>query len=206
MSIATPIPQTLGSFAFPIEAVRRFSVAEYQRLTEIGILTEDDPVELLEGLIVYKMPKKPRHDATIDMLSEILWRVLPPGWFPRTQNTLITADSAPEPDVVVARGRPRDYIHRHPTAQDVALVIEVAESSIDRDWEKCRIYAHAGVTCYWIVDLNANRLEIFNEPDVAAGRFRLHVAAASEAHVSLPIPETATITLDLKELLSPQAE
>ena len=79
--------------------MRRFSVAEYERIGNTGILTEDDSVELLEGLIVEKMTKNPRHDATIDVLVQLLFRLLPAGWFPRVQNVLLTGDSAPEPDV-----------------------------------------------------------------------------------------------------------
>src|SRR5947209_3668082 len=108
--------------------VRRFSVAEYERIGNAGILTEDDSVELLEGLIVEKMTKNPRHDATIDVLVQLLFRLLPAGWFPRVQNVLLTGDSALEPDIVIARGKPQDYGNKHPMAADVALVVEVAES------------------------------------------------------------------------------
>src|SRR5436190_3998227 len=115
----------LGEPAFP---VRRFTVAEYLRLGETGILTEDDRVELLEGLIVQKVTRIPRHDATIDILAELLRRLLPAAWYPRDQKVLLTNDSAPEPDLAIVRGQPRDYWTKHPIAADAALVIEVSES------------------------------------------------------------------------------
>jgi Uma2 family endonuclease len=206
MSIATPSAPVTTDFAVPPFAVRRFSVAEYQRLTEIGMLTEDDSVELLEGWIVRKMTKNPRHDATIDMLSEILWRLLPAGWFPRTQNVLITPDSAPEPDVVIAQGRPQDYVDHHPTPRDVALVIEVAESSLDRDWQKRGIYARAGVAVYWIVDLNADRLEVFTEPDIVAEQFQRHEQLRSSSLANISLPTGEIVTLALADILQTPAE
>jgi Uma2 family endonuclease len=200
MSIAElQTPQ--AEFDVPPFAVRRFSVAEYQRLTEIGLLGEDDSIELLEGWIVKKMTKNPRHDATIDILSKMLWRLLPAGWFPRTQNVLVTADSAPEPDVVIARGDPQDYLDRHPQADDVALVIEVAESTIDRDWEKCRIYAHAGVSQYWIVDLNSNCLEVFTEPDRVAGSFGKREQLTANASATFALPEGARVSVNVSDIL-----
>jgi Uma2 family endonuclease len=137
-----PAPDQPSEVAFP---VRRFSVAEYERIGDAGILTEDDSVELLEGLIVEKMTKTPRHDAMIDLLVQLLSRQLPLGWFPRAQNVLVTSDSAPEPDVVVAQGDPQRYWNKHPKAADIALVIEVAESSLQRDRRKRRIYARADI-------------------------------------------------------------
>jgi Uma2 family endonuclease len=188
-------------FDVPPLGVRRFTVEEYERLAEIGILCEDDSVELLEGLIVKKMTKYPLHDATIDILTRLFGRLLPDGWFLRIQNVLRTPDSEPEPDVVITRGLPQDYRRRHPTAQDVALVIEVAESSLERDWKKCRLYARAGVGQYWIVDLNANRLEIFTQPDSTAGKFARHESLSPPASASFPLSSGESVTLALPDFL-----
>ena len=206
MSTVLPPDFDSAGFGEPSFPVRRFSVAEYQRLGEAGILTEDDSVELLEGLIVPKMTKYPRHDGTIDQLAMLLAALLPAGWYPRIQNVLITSDSAPEPDVVVTRGAPRDYWRRHPTAADVALVIEVAESSLARDWEKRRIYAHAGVSNYWIVDLINDRLEVFTEPDTAAGRFNRHECWQAPSSVVLSLPTGESITLNLTDVIPTAGE
>jgi len=180
--------------AFP---ARRFSVAEYEQIGRAGILTEDDSVELLEGLIVEKMTKYPPHDSTIDILAELLWRLLPMGWFPRAQNVFVTSDSEPEPDLVVTRGRPQNYMKRHPVAGDVALIIEVAESSIHRDRRKRKIYARAGVAQYWIFDLNSGHIEMYAEPNAAAAEYQRRVMVDVATVVSFTLPEGGTVTLPL---------
>jgi len=184
----------------PIEtafSVRRFSVAEYEMIGQAGILTEDDSVELLEGLIVEKMTKNPRHDGTIDVLAEFLWRLLPAGWYPRTQNVLVTSDSAPEPDVVVARGQTRDYLNRDPTASDAALVIEVAEASLNRDRRKRRIYARAGISNYWIIDLISSKIELFAQPNPATAEYMQKEIVELGAAVTFTLPEGKLVTLPL---------
>jgi Uma2 family endonuclease len=165
------------------------------------MLQEDDSVELLEGWIVKKMTKNPLHDSTVDPLLSILGRLLPDDWFARTQNVLVTSDSAPEPDVAVVPGVPGNYRRRHPRGEEAALVIEVADSSLDRDWRKRRLYARGGVTAYWIVDLNAACLEVFTEPDTAAGDFRQHQRLVPPASDSFSLGDKATITMSLSEFL-----
>jgi len=200
MSIAD-LPPTSGQFAVPPFPVRRFTVAEYQHLTEIGLLQEDDSVELLEGWIVKKMTKNPLHDSTVDLLMLLLGRLLPEGWFARTQNVLMTSDSAPEPDVAIVPGKPQDYRRRHPRADEAALVIEVADSSLDRDWKKRRLYAHGGVRVYWIVDLNAGCLDVFTDPDIAAGVFGGHQRLVPPAKATFLLSDQAAVTLVLAEVL-----
>jgi Uma2 family endonuclease len=85
------------------------------------------------------------------------------------QNVLLTQDSAPEPDIAIVRGVPRDYMNRHQAAGDVALIIEVADSSLDRDRLKARIYARAGVPVFWIVNLIENQIEVYSEV-IGSGR------------------------------------
>ena len=127
--------------------VRRFTVDEYHRLIEIGVLSEDDDVELLEGWIVPKMGRTPLHDAVISwILNRVLTPRLPNGWFCRGQSAITIAGSEPEPDVSVVGGSELDYHNRHPAAAELALVIEVADSTLTRDRVfKTQIYASAGV-------------------------------------------------------------
>ena len=188
----------------PVEVVfpaRRFTVAEYEQIGRAGILTEDDSVELLEGVIVEKMTKYPPHDGMIDLLVQLLQRQLPLDWYPRAQNVLITNDSAPEPDVVVTRGEPRQYMQRHPTAADVALVIEVADSSLLRDRRKRRIYARAGVAQYWIIDLNSNHIEMFAQPNPATAEFERKAVVELATAVDFTLPSGIVVTLPLQTAL-----
>lgn len=175
--------------------VRRFSVAEYELIGAAGILTEDDSVELLEGLIVEKMTKNPRHDAMIDLLVWLLSRLLPLDWFPRGQNVLITNDSAPEPDVVVVHGDPQDFWNRHPKSADVALVIEVAETSLARDRRKRRIYARAGVVQYWIINLESDVIEMYAEPDQTSAEYARRNVVPLRTAVTFGLSEDKSITL-----------
>jgi Uma2 family endonuclease len=197
---------TSGGFDIPPLSMHRFTVEEYERLGKSGVLTEDDSVELLEGLIVRKMTKNPLHDSTIDFLNRILGQQLPPGWFLRIQNVLRTQDSEPDPDVVVATGDWMDFRRRHPTAKEVALVIEVSESSLEQDWRKCRIYARAGVIEYWIVDLNDARLEVFTQPNLATGKYDHHVRHIAPGEVTVNLSSETQLVLDLQQLFPPAGE
>ncbi len=145
--------------------MRPFTVDEYHRLIEAGVLTEADPVELLEGWIVYKMTRNPPHDVALGLTGDALAARLPAGWHVREQSAVTTADSEPEPDLAVTRGVRRDYAARHPGPADLALVVEVAESSLDDDRDdKWRIYARAGIPVYWIVNVVDRRVEVYTDP------------------------------------------
>lgn len=143
----------------------RFSVEHYHAMIQAGILTEDDPVELLEGWLVTKMPKNPRHSVVSQLIREALSRILPSGWYVNAQEPITTATSEPEPDVAVVRGNSRQYLDHHPRPQDVALVVEVADSSLQRDRSlKKRLYAAAEIPVYWIVNLIDGQLEVYTDP------------------------------------------
>jgi Uma2 family endonuclease len=144
---------------------RRFSVAEYHRLTEIGMLTEDDNLELLEGYLVLKMARNPPHDGTLHRAVKRLGPALPAGWDLRIQSAVTLADSEPEPDLAVVREDPAGYTTRHPQAADVGLLIEVADSTLLGDRaDKGRIYARAGIACYWIINLPDRQVEVYTLP------------------------------------------
>jgi Uma2 family endonuclease len=161
MTPTTATPVTYGHDA----SIARFSVARYQRMIETGILTADDKVELLENYVVLKMPRNPPHDGTIDLLKAALPACIPSGWLLRIQQTVALSDSQPEPDFAIVRGTPRSYLARHPGAADVGVVIEVADASLLRDQrDKTRIYARAGLPCYWIINLVDQRIEVYSQP------------------------------------------
>lgn len=131
----------------------------------MGLLTEDDQVELLEGWIVLKMTRNPPHDVAVALASKLLVRLLPEGWHVRAQSAITTHDSAPEPDVAVVLGEERLYRDRHPGPQDVAVVIEISDTSLNRDRsDKARLYARAAVPAYWIINLIEARVEVYTDP------------------------------------------
>ena len=159
MSTLAPPQALVGG----LHSFRRFSVDEYHRMIDAGILTDEDKVELLEGYVVLKMARNPEHDGSIQLAEETVHRVLPPGWCIRIQSAVTLPDSEPEPGVTVARGTSRTYLKRHPLAADVGLLVEIANTSLDRD-DKTRIYARANIPCYWIVNLTNARVEVYTQP------------------------------------------
>ena len=147
------------------EPIWPLSVGQYHGMINAGILTEDDPVELLEGLLIPKMPKKPPHSLATELTREALTPLLPLGWHVKGQEPITTEDSEPEPDAAIIRGARRDYLERHPLPEDVAIVIEVSDTTLNRDpGLKKRIYARAGIQVYWIINLPENRIEVYTEP------------------------------------------
>lgn len=145
--------------------LRRFSVSEYHRLIEFGILTEDDNLELLDGYLVHKMACDPPHDAAIQKGTKKWLRILPPGWEVRVQSAITLPQSEPEPDFAIVQGDEATFLKRHPSAADIGLVIEVSDSTLlgDRD-DKGRIYAGARIENYWIVNLNDRQVEVYTSP------------------------------------------
>lgn len=155
MADATVLPVPVG----------RISVERYHEMIRQGILTANDRLELLDGILVSKMTTKPPHRLATQLIGEALDRVLPEGWHVESQMPVTLATSEPEPDGMVVRGKPRDYRDRHPSPQEVALVVEVADSTLlaDRALKKA-IYAQAGIAEYWIVNLIDRQVEVYQEP------------------------------------------
>ncbi len=146
--------------------LRRFTVAEYQALIEAKVLREGEPVELLDGLLVEKMTRNPPHDLALTLLAqELIARVPLPAWVCRVQCAITLPESVPEPDVIVARGPARRYAARHPDPTDIALLVEVSDASLDFDQGvKLRLYAAAGISEYWIVNIPDHRVEVYTRP------------------------------------------
>jgi Uma2 family endonuclease len=161
MIAPTPPLPLLGTMA----GLRRFSVPEYHKLTEIGVLTEDDNLELIEGYLVLKMSRNPPHDGTIQIDSQALAAALPPGWCVRVQCAVTLPDSEPEPDIAVVRGNARSYLVHHPGPTEIGALLEVADSSLlgDRS-DKGRIYARALIPVYWIINLIDRQIEVHEQP------------------------------------------
>lgn len=148
-----------------LQQVWRISVEQYLSMVAAGILGANDPVELISGLMVSKTAKSPQHILSVKLGDEELRAVLPPGWFTLSEGAVVLQDSVPEPDVMVVRGAPRDYAKRLPSSRDIAIAVEVADSSLGRDRGLKRgLYAAARIPFYWVVNLVENRLEAYSDP------------------------------------------
>lgn len=151
--------------AIPPVPIWRFSVAQYHEMLRAGILRSGDPIELLNGWLVPKMTKNPPHRLTTGLVRVALERLIPEGLYVDTQEPITLTASEPEPDVSVIRGHRREYLDRHPNPSEVAMVVEVADASVDRDEVfKKWLYAEAGMPVYWIVNLVEQRIEVYTDP------------------------------------------
>jgi len=160
----TTTPPGPFSTAATLPGIYRMNVREYERLTSAGVL--DDPrVELLDGYVIKKMGKIPLHIWTVDAIVEALRATLP-GWWCRKEDPVQIPDfDEPEPDVSVVRGSRDDYRGRFPGPSDIALLVEVSESTLERDrGQKCLAYARGGIPCYWIVNLIDRQVEVHSSP------------------------------------------
>ncbi len=141
----------------------RFSVEDYYRLGECGILKEDGRVELIEGEIIMLPPIDFSHAQGTHRMEKGLERLLHGKFDVRCQHPVRLSEvSEPVPDVsIVAQ---KDY-KAHPTPGDIFLIAEVANSSLREDLDrKKRMYAKAAIPEYWVLDLNARELHVFNLP------------------------------------------
>ena len=145
--------------------IRRLRVAQYHTMIDVGILTEDDAVELINGWLVNKMPKNPKHRLVTQLTREALAKAISSNWYVDAQEPITTTDSEPEPDVVIVRGKRRQYADRHPGPKDLALVVEVADTSLQRDrTTKKQLYARVAIPEFWIINLLEYQLEKYTDP------------------------------------------
>jgi Uma2 family endonuclease len=145
---------------------RKFTLAEYHKLIELGVLMSGEPYELLEGHLVHKMSRGIPHDHAIQVLNKRFIRLIPSGWDVRCQcATTLPTGSEPEPDFALVRGDETIYRTRHPGPTDIGLLVEVSDSSllIDRD-DKGSIYARERVPVYWVVNVVDKMIEVYTQP------------------------------------------
>ena len=169
-----------------VEASKRlFTVHEYYRMAEAGILSEDDRVELIEGEIVQMTPMQSRHASCVTRIMHGLVLGLRERAIVTVQNPVrLGPRSEPQPDCALVRHAADAYRHEHPTAKDVLLLIEVSHSTLRYDLEdKARLYATHGIPEYWVVDLVNRRVVRHRAPGRARYGKRDEVASGA-----LPLP------------------
>ena len=175
-------------------ARRPFTAVEYHRLYEVGVLTEDDHVELIDGEIIKMFAIGPRHTACVDKLAELLRDRINKAAIVRVQNPVqLNEYSEPEPDIALLVRRDDFYSAGHPSPKDVLVAIEVADSSLASDRElKLPAYARAGIPEVWLVDLVNSRVEIHTQPAEAIYQ-EVRLVLRGQQIISKAIPQ-----LDLK--------
>ena len=161
-----PTPVTPVAIA-PEPQPYRLSVTQYHAMIRADILGSGDRVELIEGILVRKMPVNNPHIFATNYLFDFLVRLVPVGAFVNCQAPITTKDSEPEPDVSVVRGDRRQYLvqDRKPSPDDIEILIEVSDSSLAFDrTTKLQVYARAGVPQYWVVSIPDRRVEVHTSP------------------------------------------
>ena len=147
-------------------STRRFTVAEYYRMAEVGILQPDERVELIKGEIIVRSPTGRRHSSCVAIIIEfILSRALGTLTLWSQSSLLLGEGFMPEPDVVLLRRRSDFYADSNPTPADILLVIEVCDTSLNYDRNvKVPLYAGAGIVETWLVNLEADCIEVYRQP------------------------------------------
>jgi Uma2 family endonuclease len=175
-----------------------YTGGEYEALVEHGLLGPDDRVELLEGVIVTVSPQSPRHAAVVRFVEEALRAAIGGAAEIRSQMPLRAGSlSMPEPDVAVVPGRAADYLLSHPA--EALLVVEVADTSLTQDrMTKERVYAAAGVTEYWIVDVAGDAIEVHQDPDPDGRHYRQRsIAHRGEVLSLVAFPDATVAAADM---------
>ncbi|MBE9197798.1 MULTISPECIES: Uma2 family endonuclease [unclassified Nodularia (in: cyanobacteria)] len=187
---------------------KRFTIDEYHRLIELGLLTEGERIELIRGELMQMTAKGRVHTVCSSILCRQLDRLLGDLAVIRGQDPItLSNQSEPEPDIVIARGKDEDYLVHHPYPEDILLVIEISDSTLTYDQtKKLSLYAEAGIIDYWIVNLPARQLERYNQPyQNAQKNFSYLSQQISLSHQSVPIPGFADVLLDLSRIFPEDA-
>lgn len=186
----------------PSTRFKTWTVEEYHRLSEMGLLTGADRTELLAGQIILMAAKGTPHVTSLQLLADQLRDQLGKSALIRLQDPIQLDDqSEPEPDLVVVRGMVLDYADRHPQPSDVYLVVEIADSTLKQDCEvKDKLYAQAKIADYWVVDVRNRQLHIFRNPSPTG--YTSHLILQEPHQISpLAFPD---LTLALTAILPPE--
>jgi Uma2 family endonuclease len=175
----------------------KLSVEDYHQMGRAGILGEDSRVELIEGELIDMAPIGSLHASVVSTLSMFFARQVGELAIVSTQNPVsLPPDSEPQPDILLLKPRPDRYRNALPTAADVMLLIEVADTTFKYDREiKLPAYARHGIAEVWLIDLKGGTLEIYREPGSKGYRKLLRpdrsetIAPALISEARLPLTE-----------------
>ena len=181
----------------------RFSVEEYHRMADAGLFGEDDRVELLDGEVVEMAPIDSRHAACVKWLNNVFVARLGDRAIVGVQDPMdLSERSEPQPDLTLLRPRSDYYAAGHPAPADVLLVVEVADTTVGSDrGVKVPLYAAAGVSEVWLVDLPAGEVQSFRRP-AEAGYQEVRAHAAGDHLAPLAYPDAELAVAEMFEALA----
>ncbi len=177
---------------------RLLTVDEYQKMGEVGILTPDDRVELINGEIIKMSPFKSKHTSVVKKITALLYRLVADQMIISVQDPIrLNQHSEPEPDIALLKLSKDFYAKRHPGPKDVYLIIEVSDSTLEKDRTvKLELYAKAGIKEYWIVNLIENQIEVYKSPK--ADKYKLRELIGKNDNIIFPKTE---VTVKADEIL-----
>lgn len=164
-----------------LNKVFRYDTATYHKLSSIGLLPRN--TELIHGVIFNKMTISPRHRKVVNKLRDILTSAVKERFIILQESPITIGDSEPEPDISALEGTYDDFGDRHP--ETAAFVVEVAYSSLEDDIYKANIYASANIAKYWILDLQNQKIEVFENP--VDGKYTSRKAFGLEEKIQIPL-------------------
>jgi Uma2 family endonuclease len=146
--------------------LKYWTVQDYHRMSDLGILDPSQRTELIAGQIILKTAKRTAHVITLQLLANSIQAQLGTTAFISTQDPIrLDNFSEPEPDLAIVKGSILDYSQAHPGAEDIYLVIEVADSTLKQDCEvKDKLYARSSIVEYWVIDIKNRQVQIFRDP------------------------------------------
>jgi len=184
--------------AVDVEVPRRlFTVEEYHRMAEAGILAEDERVELIDGEIVEMAPIGTRHIGCVINATRLFITRLGDRAVISPQNpVVILPRSEPQPDVVLLRPGAVSYSHKRPASEDVLLAVEVADTTVRFDrLVKARLYSRAGIPEFWLCLVADGVIEVYRGPSVD-GYAGVTVHGSGEIVSALAFPDVSFAVAD----------
>lgn len=186
-----------------VATCRKFTIDEYHQLVDLGFFSENERIELIRGEIIEMAPKRTPHSVCNSLLWKQLYELIGKQAEIRVQEPIaLSANSEPEPDVVIAKNKADNYLSAHPYVEDIILVIEISDSTLKYDREtKLTLYAEAGINNYWIVNLVDSRLEVYSSPfSDNKDRFDYRNKSIILSNEEITIPDFIESTLKLSKI------
>jgi Uma2 family endonuclease len=184
---------------------RLFTLKEYEHLEEIGFFNPEERIELIRGELIKMAAKGRIHSVCNTLLVKEFYTLIADQAIIRVQDPIIILpNSAPEPDIVIARLKEDNYLSSHPLPEDILLLIEVSDSTLHSDQKfKLYLYAEAGITNYWIFNLVDNHLEVYTEPyQENENKFNYRSKRIYLPNEQIKIPEFNNVFLELSSIFT----
>jgi Uma2 family endonuclease len=204
MTMIQTLPSPVAEDTILATNLKYWTVQEYHHMSELGILDASERTELITGKIVLMTAKGTPHVLTLRLLASSLEKFLDESVLVSTQEPIKLDDfSEPEPDLAIVKGTMFDYAERHPSPEDVYLVVEVADSTLKKDCEvKDKLYARSNIPDYWVIDVKNRQVHIFRTPTPTGYASHL-ILSESQTISPLAFP---SILVSISSILPPLGE